>query len=100
MANGDEGDNGGGNRSVLQNAVRYLGNIVTALGDILTALQSLAPTTIGVSTVAGLPAAATAGQGARRMVTDANSTTFNSVVAGGGANIVPVFSNGTTWRIG
>lgn len=38
--------------------------------------------------------------GVRYMVTDANSTTFNSIVAAGGANIVPVFSNGTTWRIG
>ncbi len=100
MANADEGDSGGGNRSVLANGVRYLGNIVTTLGDILTALQSLAPTTIGVSTVAGLPAAATAGQGARRAVTDANATTFHSVVAGGGANFVPVISDGTDWRIG
>jgi hypothetical protein len=38
--------------------------------------------------------------GVRYMVTDANATTFNSIVAGSGANIVPVFSNGTTWRIG
>jgi hypothetical protein len=100
MANGDEGDSGGGNRSVLANGVRYLGNIVTTLGGILDSLNALAPTTIGVSTVSGLPAAATAGQGARRMVTDANATTFNSVVAGGGSNIVPVFSTGSAWRIG
>jgi hypothetical protein len=52
------------------------------------------------TTVAGLPSAATAGAGARAMVTDATATTFNSVVAGGGANIVPVFSDGTNWRIG
>lgn len=99
MANG-EGDDGGGSRSVLQNAVRALNGILTTLGSILTAVQDLAPTTIGVSTVAGLPAVAAAGQGARRMVTDANATTFNSVVAGGGTNIVPVFSDGTNWRIG
>ena len=100
MANADESDNGGGNRSVLTNGVRYLGNIVTTLGDILTALQSLAPTTVGVSTVAGLPAAATAGQGARRLVTDANSTTFHAVAVGGGSTITPVFSDGTVWRLG
>lgn len=52
------------------------------------------------TTVAGLPAAATAGAGARSMVTDATVTTFASVVAGGGANAVPVYSDGTDWRIG
>lgn len=93
-------DDRGGNRSVMQNAVRVLSSMLTTLNDILTAIQSLAPTTVGVSTVAGLPTVAAAGQGARRMVTDATATTFNSVVAGGGANIVPVFCTGTDWRIG
>ena len=50
--------------------------------------------------VTSLPAAATAGAGARHFVTDANATTFASVVAGGGANGVPVYSDGTDWRIG
>lgn len=54
----------------------------------------------GSSTVAALPSAATAGAGARAFVTNANSTTFNSVVAGGGSNDVPVVSDGTDWRIG
>jgi hypothetical protein len=53
------------------------------------------------STVVGsLPAAATVGAGARYFVTDANATTFLSIVAGGGANKVPVVSNGTNWVIG
>ena len=52
------------------------------------------------TTVAGLPAAGTAGTGARWAVTDANATTFLSVVAGGGANHVPVFCDGSNWRIG
>ena len=51
-------------------------------------------------TVATLPAAGTAGAGARAFVTDANATTFASVVAGGGANKLPVYSDGTNWRIG
>lgn len=51
-------------------------------------------------TVATLPSAATAGRGTRAFVTDANATTFASVVAGGGANAVPVYSDGTNWRIG
>jgi hypothetical protein len=54
----------------------------------------------GASTVSGLPAASTDGNGARRFVTDANATTFNSIVVGGGSNNVPVFSDGTNWRIG
>jgi hypothetical protein len=52
------------------------------------------------STVAGLPSASTVGAGARSFVTDANATTFASVVAGGGSNGVPVYSDGTNWRIG
>ena len=51
-------------------------------------------------TVANLAAAATAGAGARAFVTDANATTYLSTVAGGGANKVPVVSDGTNWLIG
>lgn len=51
-------------------------------------------------TVATLPSAVDMGAGARAFVTDATATTFASAVAGGGANDVPVYSNGTTWRIG
>lgn len=51
-----------------------------------------------VVAVASLPAAGTAGR--RRFVNDANATTFASVVAGGGANVVPVYDDGTNWRIG
>jgi hypothetical protein len=52
------------------------------------------------TTVAALPAAATAAAGARAFVTDATATTFLSTVAGGGANKVPVVSDGTNWLIG
>jgi hypothetical protein len=38
--------------------------------------------------------------GDRSFVTDATATTFNSIVAGTGSNKVPVFSDGTNWRIG
>jgi hypothetical protein len=51
-------------------------------------------------TVATLPVAATVGAGSRAFVTDANATTFASIVAAGGANGVPVYSDGTNWRIG
>lgn len=55
---------------------------------------------VSESTVAGLASAATAGSGARAFVTDSNSTTFAAIVAGGGSNRVPVYSDGTNWRIG
>lgn len=54
----------------------------------------------GGVTVASLPAAAAGNQGARAFVTDANATTFASIVAGGGANKITVYSDGTNWRIG
>lgn len=55
------------------------------------------------TTVALLPAAATAGAGATAFVTDANATKAagdGAVVVGGGANKVPVYSDGTNWIIG
>lgn len=48
--------------------------------------------------VANLPA--TARTGARAFVTDANATTFASTVAGGGSNPVPVYFDGSNWKIG
>ncbi len=51
-----------------------------------------------VYTVATLPASPA--QGDVAMVTDATATTFHSIVAGTGSNIVPVFNDGTNWRIG
>lgn len=54
----------------------------------------------GSTTVASLPAAGTVGAGARHFVTDAFATTFLSTVAGGGANKVPVVSDGVNWLIG
>jgi hypothetical protein len=53
-------------------------------------------------TVASLPSAATVGAGARMMVSDATQTLtagIGAVVVGGGANKVPVISDGADWRI-
>ena len=55
------------------------------------------------TTVALLPAAATAGAGAIAFVTDAASTLGagdGNVVVGGGANFSPVYSDATNWRQG
>ena len=53
--------------------------------------------------VASLPTPDLAGQGARATVTNATQTLtagIGAVVIGGGSNVVPVFSDGTNWRIG
>ena len=51
-------------------------------------------------TVAALPTASTALRGMKMFVSDATATTFASTVAGGGANYVPVYCNGSNWVIG
>lgn len=74
----------------------YVGRI--ALAGTNLALTGV-PTTMQNYTVGTLPSA-TGSPYMKAFVSDANATTFNSVVAGGGANKVPVFSDGTNWRIG
>lgn len=76
-----------------------LTTLVSFLSDAFTSLTASSYIKVTAVTVAQLPAAATAGAGARATVTDANATTFASTVAGGGSNIVPVMSNGTNWII-
>ena len=49
---------------------------------------------------ANLPNAATVGAGTRGFVSDATSTTFAAAPVGGGANTVPVYSDGSNWLIG
>jgi membrane-bound inhibitor of C-type lysozyme len=75
-------------------------------GGVLTNVNILGPlsasTTLktGATTVASLPTCNSGAQGMRYVVTDANSTTFLSTVAAGGANVVPVVCDGTNWKIG
>lgn len=54
----------------------------------------------GKFTVAKLPGAVSSGLGARAFVTDSTVTTFGTTLTGGGTNVVPVFSDGSVWRIG
>lgn len=74
--------------------------LVTFLSSAFTSLTASSYLKVAPVLVASLPSAATAGAGARAMVSDATATTFASTVAGGGANTVPVFSDGTNWKIG
>jgi hypothetical protein len=50
--------------------------------------------------VADLPSAAESGVGARSFVTNATGPTFGATVVGGGAVKVPVYSDGTNWKVG
>jgi hypothetical protein len=54
----------------------------------------------GVYEVATLPGASTLGAGARAFVIDSSVTTFGTTVAGGGSGKVPVYSDGTNWKVG
>lgn len=54
----------------------------------------------GVFTVATLPGAAQLGVGARAFVIDSSVSTFGTTVAGGGSIKVPVYSDGTDWKVG
>jgi len=74
------------------------GNVLTSNGANWISGATYIRTT--PTTVANLGFANVAGAGARAFVTDANTVTFNSAVIGGFGNSVPVFSNGTVWRIG
>lgn len=76
------------------------GNADHGWHKIMTAIANALLTAVGNGgiTVASLPASPTMGQ--RNFVTDANATTFLSVVAGGGTNHVPVVYDGTHWVIG
>lgn len=51
-------------------------------------------------TVTTLPSASTSGVGARAFVTDALAPTFGATVVTGGAIPVPVYSDGTVWKVG
>lgn len=55
---------------------------------------------LGTQTIAQLPAAATAGSGARATVSDALAPSFGATVAAGGAIVTPVYSDGSNWKVG
>jgi len=82
----------------------YLGDLQLSAGSGNLVVHGNVTTTqivkTGVYTVTSLPTASSAGAGARAFVTDANTVVFGSALTGGAGNAVPVFSNGTTWRIG
>jgi len=63
----------------------------------LNSVNNLANKLSNSYTVATLP---TGFAGARTLVTDATATAFASTPTGGGANKVPVYWDGASWKIG
>ena len=80
------------------NILRLYFNRLDALTTQLMASGVVPPLTN--YTVATLPSAVTSGAGARAFVTDSSVSTFGSNVAGGGSGKVPVYSDGTDWKVG
>ena len=82
----------------LNNVLRLYFNRLDAILDQLKTSAIQPPLTN--YTVTTLPSAVTSGIGARSFVTDALSPTFGATVVTGGAVAVPVYSDGTNWKVG
>ena len=82
----------------LNNVMRLYFNRLDAVIGQLSPAQVIPP--LVNYTVATLPSAATSGKGARSFVTDALAPTFGTTVVTGGAVAVPVYSDGTNWKVG
>ena len=76
----------------LNNVLRLYFN---QINKIVSQLKTTSP-----SVVADLPSASAAGVGSRLFVTNALTPTFGATVVGGGAVAVPVYSDGTNWKVG
>jgi hypothetical protein len=75
-----------------------IANFLDYGGSTVAGVSKLGAFKVGRVTVANLPAAASFTDYIL-VVTDANATTQNSIVAAGGANVMLVKSDGTNWRI-
>jgi len=82
----------------LNNVLRLYFNRIDAILNQLKTDEIVPPLTN--YTVATLPSAVTSGKGARSFVTDALAPVFGATVATGGAVAVPVYSDGTNWKVG
>lgn len=94
-------DNGDARKASINTVREFMeGSFTDVAADTIT-LSSYAK--VSTVLVANLPSAAVAGAGARAAVSNATQTLtagVGAVVVGGGANVVPVFCDGTNWRIG
>ena len=84
-----------------ERGIGHLGSIAQLLGQLVESFDDLADAMAGAftapsSTFANLPAGAT---GMFRVVTDSNTNTWGATIAGGGANVVLAWYNGSNWTV-
>jgi hypothetical protein len=94
-----------GNISITGNITGTSANVTLVAGEFSATFDNTGLLTAPVvKTTAvlysALPLANTVGAGARAFVTDGNTNVFASTVIGGAGNAVPVYSDGTDWRVG
>jgi hypothetical protein len=80
-----------------QNYINELTNILRLYFNQINSAVNRLSTPV---TVDQLSSAVVSGVGARRFVIDSSVSTFGTTVAGGGSNKVPVYSDGTNWKVG
>jgi hypothetical protein len=83
----------------LNNVLRLYFNQLDNITGQLSSSSKIIPA-LTVYTVATLPSAATSGAGARSFISDALAPAFGATAVGGGAVKIPVYSDGTTWKVG
>jgi len=82
------------------NVLRLYFNRIDKLMSQLNATANLNTLTFTVYTVATLPSAVTSGAGTVAFVSDALAPVFGNTVVSGGTVKVPVYSDGTNWKVG
>jgi hypothetical protein len=80
-----------------QNYINQLNNILRLYFNQIDGAVNRQSTPVAV---VDLRSAVSSGVGARGFVTDSSVSTFGSTVAGGGSTKVPVYSDGTNWKVG
>jgi hypothetical protein len=80
-----------------QNYINQLNNIFRLYFNQISSAVNRPSTPL---VVADLSSAVISGVGARAFVIDSSVSTFGSTVAGGGSTKVPVYSDGTNWKVG
>jgi hypothetical protein len=82
-------------------AVKFVSTPTGVWQEVLRNTYGAGSTTSFLYSAAGtaLPACAAANKGAIASVSDATATTYNSIYAGSGTNVMPVLCDGTNWRL-
>jgi hypothetical protein len=88
---------------LMPKGTKYFDDTATPYGEYISTGAAWVTQRLAPCTVALLPVAGATNKGAIGSVTDASAALtagIGTTVVGGGANIVPVFSDGTAWKIG